>query len=279
MSNKKNEDHLITRRQMLGYCLAGATGLALWRLRRYSGFMPAGSDESTPDGLKGNEADTENLTEQFTNELIKQGADLVGIGDLTEFPENDRNKLSAGICLAVKFPKDVVSGIVDLPTREYYDAYNTLNSRLYSLADFAIKILKEWGYHATSRTSLPHKTIATRSGIGWVGKSNLLVTEKYGSMIRLASVLTDAPLKTAAPVNESKCGDCMLCVDACPACALTGKLWDTTVARDEILNTSKCSAMAIERSISGFGIPIELCGKCFAVCKYTRRYIEEEKEG
>lgn len=275
MSNKKDDDHLITRRQMLGYCLAGAAGLALWRLRRYSSFMPIGSDKSASDGSKGNEENTENLTEQFTNELIKQGADLVGIGDLTELPENDRNKLPVGICLAVKFPKDVVSGIVDLPTREYYDAYNALNSRLYSLTDFAIKILKEWGYHATSRTSLPHKTIATRSGIGWVGKSNLLVTERYGSMIRLASVLTDAPLKTAAPVNESKCGDCMLCVDACPASVLTGKLWDTTVTRDEILNTSKCSAMAIERSISGFGIPIELCGKCFAVCKYTKRYIEE----
>ncbi len=279
MSNKKNGDHLITRRQMLGYCLAGVTGLALWQLRRYSNFMPDESDESAPDSFNGNEADTDNLTEQFTNEMIKQGADLVGIGDLTEIVENDRNKLPVGICLAVKFPKDVVSGIVDLPTREYYDAYNTLNSRLYSLTDFAIKILKEWGYHATSRTSLPHKTIATRSGIGWVGKSNLLVTEKYGSMIRLASVLTDAPLKTATPVNESKCGDCMLCVDACPANALTGKLWDTTVARDEILSTSKCSAKAIERSINGFGIPIELCGKCFAVCKYTKRYIEEEKEG
>lgn len=135
MSNKKNEDHLITRRQMLGYCLASVVGLALWRLRRYSDFMPAGSDESTLDGLKGNEADTDNLTEQFTSELIKQGADLVGIGDLTEIAENDRNKLPVGICLAVKFPKDVVSGIVDLPTREYYDAYNTLNSRLYSLTD------------------------------------------------------------------------------------------------------------------------------------------------
>ena len=208
MSNKKDDDHLITRRQMLGYCLAGATGLALWRLRRYSSFIPTGSDKSTSDVSKGNEKNTENLTEQFTCELIKQGADLVGIGDLTELSENDRNKLPVGICLAVKFPKDIVSGIVDLPTREYYDAYNTLNSCLYSLTDFAIKILKEWGYHATSRTSLPHKTIATRSGIGWVGRSNLLVTERYGSMIRLASVLTDAPLKTAAPVNESKCGDC-----------------------------------------------------------------------
>ena len=113
MSNKKNGDHLITRRQMLGYCLAGVTGLALWQLRRYTDFMPDESDESAPDSFNGNEADTDDLTEQFTRELIKQGADLVGIGDLTEIAENDRNKLPVGICLAVKFPKDVVSGIVD----------------------------------------------------------------------------------------------------------------------------------------------------------------------
>ncbi len=280
MGDRKNEDNMISRRQMLGYCLAGAAGFMLWQLRRYSSFMPGEKNESISDDPKRNDEDTESLTEQFKSEMMEQGADLVGIGDLTGLTGNGRDRLPVGICLAVKFPKDIVKGIVDLPTREYYDAYNTLNSRLYTLTDYAIKLLEEWGYHATSRTNLPHKTIATRSGIGWVGKSNLLVTEKYGSMIRLASVLTDAPLKTDAPVNESKCGDCMLCVDACPAGALTGKQWDTSVRRDDILDTSSCSSMAIKRSIKGFGIPIELCGKCFAVCKYTKQYIKSErKEG
>lgn len=271
----RNERELVTRRQMLGYCLAGAAGLALWRLREQTGRMPdaGGMDTSATD-----EVDADSLTEQLKEELYRQGADLVGIGDLTALPENSRGKLPFGISIAVKFPKDVVSGIVDLPTREYYDQYNKVNGTLSQIASHAVTTLKGLGYQATTRTGLPQKTVATRAGIGWVGKSNLLVTEQYGSMIRLASVLTDAPLTAAEPINESKCGDCRLCVDACPAGALTGKLWDTTVSRDEILDTSACSAMAVSRSIQGFGIPIELCGKCFAVCKYTQQYINSEEE-
>ncbi|MCI9156888.1 MAG: epoxyqueuosine reductase [Lawsonibacter sp.] len=224
------------------------------------------------------EVDADSLTEQLKEELYRQRADLVGVGDLTALPESSRGKLPFGISIAVKFPKDVVSGIVDLPTREYYDWYNKVNGTLSQIASHAVTTLKDLGYQATTRTGLPQKTVATRAGIGWVGKSNLLVTEQYGSMIRLAAVLTDAPLTAAEPINESKCGDCRLCVDACPAGALAGKLWDTTVSRDEILDTSACSAMAVSRSIQGFGVPIELCGKCFAVCKYTQQYINSEEE-
>ncbi len=269
------EGKRITRRQMLGCCLAGAAGLALWRLREQAGRAP---DTTNRDTSATDEVDGDNLTEQLKEELYRQGADLVGVGDLTALPESSRGKLPFGISIAVKFPKDVVSGIVDLPTGEYYDWYNKVNGTLSQITSHAVTMLKDLGYQATARTGLPLKTVATRAGVGWVGKSNLLVTEQYGSMIRLAAVLTDAPLTAAEPVNRSKCGDCRLCVDACPAGALTGKLWDVAVSRDEILDTSACSAMAVSRSIQGFSVPIELCGKCFAVCKYTRQYINSEEE-
>lgn len=266
---------LISRRQMLGYCLAGMAGVALWR-SRYSNLI---HDTKKADGTdRLTEAGSNNLTEQIKVELMEQGADLVGIGDLTELSSSSRKGLPIGICVAVKFPKKVISNIVALPTRDYYDWYNTVNSQLGSIAGYGVKILKDLGYKATASTGLPHKTIATRAGLGWVGKSALLVTEEYGSMIRLSSILTDAPLAAAQPVNESRCGDCMICVDACPAGALHGKSWDTSVSRKELLDTSSCSAMAVERSVRGFGIPIELCGKCFAVCRYTQQYIEGKEK-
>ena len=37
----------------------------------------------------------------------------------------------------------------------------------------------------TRSTTLPHKTLAVRAGLGWIGRNNLLVTEKHGC--RLAS--------------------------------------------------------------------------------------------
>ncbi len=92
-----------------------------------------------------------------------------------------------------------------------------------------------------------------------------------------AGNMTDAPLAAVAPINESKCGARAICSDACPAGTLSGKLRDTMVQRDEILDISKCRKMAVERSVRGFGVPIELCGKCIAVCRYTQRYIMREK--
>ncbi|MDR0905560.1 MAG: 4Fe-4S binding protein, partial [Oscillospiraceae bacterium] len=120
-------------------------------------------------------------------------------------------------------------------------------------------------------TILPHKTVATRAGIGWIGKSALLVTEKYGSMIRLSTVLTDAQLETAAPVDESKCGGCTVCTDACPAGAISGTLWTVGLYRDEFFDPVKCRKTARERAKQGFGGEVTICGKCIEVCPYTRR--------
>lgn len=69
-------------------------------------------------------------------------------------------------------------------------------------------------------SKLPHKTVATRGGLGWIGKNCLLVTPQYGSAIRISSLLTNAPLKYDEPVNQSYCGTCNQCVKNCPAQAL-----------------------------------------------------------
>lgn len=86
------------------------------------------------------------------------------------------------------------------------------------------------------RSVLPHKTVATRAGIGWIGKNCLLVTREYGSAIRLSSLLTDAPLHGNDPIDKSLCGTCHKCVDACPAAALTGKLWHAGTLREELFD-------------------------------------------
>lgn len=230
-----------------------------------------------------------NLTGYMKDELLGHGADLVGFGDLTGLPSDIRCELPVGICIAVKYPKKVICGIADLPTKEYYEHYNHINKGLDMLASLGADALKALGYKAVPQTRayaeqfetdygtlLPHKTVATRAGIGWIGKSALLVTEKFGSMIRISSILTDAPLKTAKPINKSKCGECRICTDVCPARAVSGKLWDITVPRDEFFNAAACRKTARERSKKGFDVEITLCGKCIEVCPYTRRYLNNE---
>jgi epoxyqueuosine reductase QueG len=229
------------------------------------------------------------LSHQLKDHLFAQGADLVGFGNLSELSTKVRQGLHVGVAIATKYPKEVIRGIHDLPTAAYYRQYNLLNDRLDVLAESCAKILRNAGFTAVAQTRasvkqqgetdystlLPHKTIATRAGLGWIGKCALLVTEKYGSMIRITSILTDAPLKTAKPVNTSQCGDCMACVQACPAGAVSGKPWTVGLPRENFFDAAACRKTARERALLGFGVEITLCGACIAVCPWTRRYLDE----
>jgi len=66
-----------------------------------------------------------------------------------------------------------------------------------------------------------HKLAAHLAGLGWIGKSCLLITPSFGPRVRFVTVLTDAPLSPGAPLNR-KCGKCRACILACPVQAFKG---------------------------------------------------------
>lgn len=151
------------------------------------------------------------------------------------------------ISIAVKIPKEVIQGIKNGPTIEYYNQYKILNKKLDNIALFCEEYLKLIGYKAFAqtvervkefgnyRTILPHKTVATRAGLGWIGKNALLITKEYGSAIRITSIITNAPLECGEPIIESRCGQCLNCTISCPGKAILGKLWNVNLDRDEFL--------------------------------------------
>ncbi len=233
--------------------------------------------------------------------LRKMGASMVGFAKLDglyskvniENNSNDDSETALfdiphypiGISIAVAYPKEIIRNISEAPTMEYYDAYHDLNRRLDNMAINCAEYIKKLGYHAIGqtttqvkqygifRTVMPHKTVAIHAGLGWIGKSALFITEPYGSAIRLTSVLTDAPLKTATPSLYTKCGSCMLCVNACPGNAISGRLWEKGSDRDDFFDANACRNKARELSAHFLNREITLCGKCIEVCPYTRRYI------
>ena len=232
------------------------------------------------------------LTEQLRAELIRQGADLVGIGDLSALPHSQRHGLPFGASVAVKYPREVIRGISELPTPEYKLWYDRLNQQLDELVTAGAAFLQDRGHHAVAntraqvgdygadcRTLLPHKTVATCTGLGWIGKSSLLITKQYGSMVRLSSILTDAPLAAAQPITESVCGNCTACQTACPAGAIYGTAWNPTIPRDALFDYQRCQKEAQSRSMRGFGQNTALCGKCIEACPYTKRFLNEEQGG
>ena len=209
----------------------------------------------------------------------------MGIADLSGIVSGE---MQTGVSVAVPVPRNIVRDLQTAPTREYYDAYHALNARLDGIVSRGAEFLRANGYRAQAnttkvvrkdadwRTPLPHKTVATRAGLGWIGKNCLLVTKEYGGAVRLSSLLTDAPLPAGTPVNESRCGGCSVCVRRCPAKALTGALWNTSTRREELFHKEDCRETQIQRMKEATGIETDLCGLCFAVCPFTQRYLQEE---
>lgn len=218
--------------------------------------------------------------------LEEEGAQLMGVANLSGILEGE---MKTGISVAVAVPKNIVKDLQSAPTKEYYDTYYALNAKLDKIVMCGAEFLKKKGYQAYANTTkvvkqnekwctpLPHKTVATRAGLGWIGKNCLLVTKKYGSGVRLSSLITNAQLPADVPVNESHCGGCTVCVRKCPAQALTGVLWNPETKREELFRKEECKKMQIKRMKQATGIETDLCGLCFAVCPFTQRYINEEQ--
>lgn len=226
------------------------------------------------------------LTKELKNLLHTHGAGLVGIGNLKEIGECDYD---TGIAVAVCVPGNIVQDLMEAPTKEYRDMYKTLNHRLNEIVMLGEKFLRDRGFAAYAQTTnrvkirsdrctkLPHKTVATRAGLGWIGKNGLLVTEAFGPAVRISSLLTNAPLECDDPVNGSLCGECSLCVDHCPGRALYGTLWEAGMPRERIVDVEKCYNKQVEIMYKATGIETDLCGKCFAVCRYTQRYLRRNQ--
>ena len=221
--------------------------------------------------------------DEFKQALHSRGAALVAFADLSELPPEVRHDLPRAVSIAVALKSEIIGEIGDGPTREYYGEYQRANRLLDELAQFAEGYLTQRGHTAkalaatnvgvdpaTLSTRLPHKTVATRAGLGWVGKCALLVTEELGSALRVASVLTDAELPVAEPVNASRCGDCSECVAVCPGAAPSGREWRVGMAREEFYDVHACRAAAREKA-RAVGIDETICGMCIAVCPWTRR--------
>jgi len=239
--------------------------------------------------------------------LRKMGASIVGFAKLdglyakvvVDVPRSvdsvtevfDIPHYPIGISIALAYSKEIIRNISEAPTIEYYDAYHELNKQLDNMAIECADYIKGLGFQAIAqttsdikefgifRTIMPHKTVAVNAGVGWIGKSALFVTEPYGSAIRLTSVLTDAPLITNEPCVQSKCGDCILCTNACPGNAISGRQWRPDIDRDEFFDAMACRRKAREISARSLDKKITLCGKCIEVCPYTRRYTKKSETG
>jgi epoxyqueuosine reductase len=210
---------------------------------------------------------------------------LIGYARLTDLLPEKYRGLDYAVVLARKLDDRIIDAIIDGPNIEYYTHYNEVNLELAKVAHSLADTIRLQGskslvieptiqdkdldkiFFKTLRFVFSHKMAATRAGLGWIGKTALFISEKYGPRVRLVTVLTDYPLPYCTePINESQCGSCDLCVQHCPAQAANGKLWNIHIDRNEFFNPFACRKKALELSYQNFNKEISICGKCIVVC-------------
>ncbi|MGW8302890.1 MAG: 4Fe-4S double cluster binding domain-containing protein [Desulfobacterales bacterium] len=172
------------------------------------------------------------------------------------------------------------------PNHAYADEYARVNNRINELSAAIAAEIERRGFRskplaASDRTDkvnikgdFPHKTAATRAGLGWVGRHCQLITRPFGPWIRLGTVFTDIKLPCGPTIERNFCGRCSLCVEACPAKALTGNGWYPGIPRKEVLDVRACDRWKKKHYFQyhkGHN-----CGICSAVCPYGLRVPEKK---
>lgn len=181
-------------------------------------------------------------------------------------PQIDR-KLPFAISIAYPLSKAVIDTVRELPTLIYQEHYRAVNRYLEALALELTRRIQIAGYQALPapvtlsisplKGHLSHKVAAVFSGLGWIGKSGLLVTPDLGARVRLVTVFTDLPLPDPKIPMGFGCGDCAKCIDICPVNAISH---DPLAFRRD--TCYKYILTLVKKGI----VQEHICGQCVRVC-------------
>lgn len=225
-------------------------------------------------------------------ELVKtECLDFFGIADLSTAINEIEGQ---GGNLVSKYPKAISIGIIlpyaiidELPNRNeravavnYRNIYDVTNQRLdIATAKLSVLIQKE-GYAALPVPAserydddricavFSHKLAANLAGLGWIGKSCLLVTPESGPRVRWATVLTDAPLEATGEPMNVHCGECNECVEICPVNAFTGEPFRENESREARYDARKCEEYLSQVNEDG---EWRVCGLCIYICPHGNK--------
>ncbi|MBM3154347.1 MAG: epoxyqueuosine reductase [Chloroflexi bacterium] len=234
------------------------------------------------------------LKTMLEKEARVAGAAYFGIADLSPARQGEitayERKLMAQYPLAVSIGVSLLDGIVDgievqgdsnALKNYWFHVYEVINPLINSIGIRISHIIEGRGYralqvpasHTVDTANLcglfSHKIGANLAGLGWIGKSCLLVTPDRGTRVRWGTVLTDAPLEPDKPFSGKGCGSCTLCVDNCPVGAFTGKHFSPSEPREARMDASKCSRYLFQEQKRKAGA--EACGMCVNICPFGRK--------
>lgn len=186
--------------------------------------------------------------------------------------------------LSLPEPRSIISIAVAYPTkmsdpprseREAYrgmfaraswgeDYHRVLRRRLEALADFIYERVEHARLEIMVDTgALSDRAVAERAGIGWSGKNCSIITPEFGSWVYLGEMITNIPFTPDEPITD-QCGDCTLCLEACPTGALVAPGELNAQACISYLTQTK--GTLTEEQMKKIGNRLYGCDTCQVVC-------------
>lgn len=217
------------------------------------------------------------------------GASIVRIADTARLsgidtePDDLLDDFPRAVSIAVQLSDPIMDMIDKTPTPLYSSHYSRVNAQLDDIAVKTTNLLQSSGARALPipasqildsenwTSYISHKAVALAAGIGWQGKSLLIVNPEFGPRMRLITVLTDAEFDADSPI-KNRCGKCNLCKDHCPAGAILGA--NTTShysSRSEAIDLKKCVYQVRDVFEDIPHTKPLICGICIKVCPWGKK--------
>jgi epoxyqueuosine reductase len=176
--------------------------------------------------------------------------------------ENARTVVSAALCYWEP-GREPGRGEGRMPRYTWTDRYEQLREKLDALGQRlggAYRVLVDANQHVD-------REAAARAGVGFYGKNTLLITRRFGSWVVLGTLVTEIELETTRPLDLD-CGDCRLCIDACPTGALDEP--GTLDATKCLCYWTQSSQPIPEEMQQALGDQVYGCDICQDVCPWNR---------
>lgn len=159
------------------------------------------------------------MNKQELKELARShGFDLVSIADPSNVDLSEKHQGTNSIILLVySTPDKIVDTYYDDQKKFSKWIYDTIETRAWRICN----VLMEAGYKAVPTKRLDLKRAGVITGLGSIGKNNLLLTKKFGPRVRMIAIVSDIELEFDAKSNEDLCTECLECLEACPGGALS----------------------------------------------------------
>ena len=222
--------------------------------------------------------ETEN-TEAIKTLAQQWGCSLFGVTTLQSVKRDDIcllpstvERLPLALSLGFHLSDAILEEIDDRPTPLYFQHYQRVNILLDTVGLVVMSRIQEMGYEALAipasqivdwknqMAHLSHKHVARAAGLGWIGRNNLLVNERFGSRIRLVTILTNLPLTLNTP-TLADCGSCRACISVCPVGAIS--------ERPEDFDHLRCYEQ-LKVFSKTFHFSHNICGVCVKACRGRR---------